>query len=230
MASSRHSDVLPLSFNDSSEDIATDEITLMKKELQSLIQEKAMLKAKVDRLSNISKHPGERYANVKNPGLIASELQRTESYIAKRREEIESLRNSDIANIVREQQREALILYQETKRQQELKFQKESEFHELSRKYDQMVRKYSQNVLDRTNSHIKVLETELEVQNRRVARAKERLRKRKEEIGASMRLSDLRNRSALHETIRSLKNRIKQEEAEISIICSEITRRTNSEE
>lgn len=202
-----------------------DEITLLKMELQSLIQEKASLKSKIDYVSNPSKHPKERH--IRNPAFISSELERTEHYITQRRNEIDSLSNSDIANLVRERQRESLILYQETRRHQELKLQRESELSDITRKYDQMARQYSPDSLDDTNVQLETLEKELELQTRRVERATGRLLKREEALGTSVsRLSD-RGRSALYERIRSLKSRIKQEEAELRLICSDIARLKN---
>lgn len=213
---------------DSVDDPSSDEISLMKMELQTLIQEKGRLKAKIDRLSNFSNHPGERHS--RSSALISNELQQTESYIIQRREEINSLTSSDLANLVRERQREARILYQETKRQENLKFQKASEFRDLARKYDQMARKYSPAALDQASAELETLEKELELQERRVDRAQARLWKREEELGTTAsRLSD-RGRTAVYERIRHLKNRIRQEEAEISLINGEIARRTQENE
>lgn len=212
-------------FTESTYEQTPDEITLLKMELQSLIQEKASLKSKIDYISIPSKHAKERC--IRNPAFISSELERTEQYITQRRNEIDSLSNSDIANLVRERQRESLILYQETRRQQELKLQRESELSDITRKYDQMARQYSPDSLDDTNVQLETLEKELELQTRRVERATGRLLKREEALGTSVsRLSD-RGRSALYERIRSLKSRIKQEEAELRLICSDIARLKN---
>lgn len=91
-----------------------EEINVLKKEKQNLIQEKSLLKAKITRLIDITKHP-EKYTNkiTTDPNSLEKEYKQIEQMSASRRAEIAQLISSDLAATVNELQEECLMLHME---------------------------------------------------------------------------------------------------------------------
>ena len=92
----------------------TEEINILKREKQNLIQERSLLRAKISRLIDITKHP-EKYSNktTTDPNSLEREYKQIEQMSASRRAEIAQLVSSDLAAVVNELQEECLMLHME---------------------------------------------------------------------------------------------------------------------
>ena len=91
-----------------------DEIAIMKREKQNLIQERCLLKAKIVRLNSKAKHPRQA-TQVSGIQLnsLEKEIRQVEQMTASKRSEIALIKLSDRAAIVDELQEECLMLHME---------------------------------------------------------------------------------------------------------------------
>ena len=196
--------------------ISSDEVARMKRELQSLTKEKAMLKAKITRLQELAKHPNPAE---QGPSYLMDELKKTLSYNDERKSEIAALLSSDLAALIKERREECVILHEELVRQRRLRSDREADLCELTRRIESAQRRMSSETVTRNQKLIQTLERELEQQSERVEEAKKNMRKQIDEASVSEKA-----REVLEASIKSLEEKIAAEESEIEALDEQIQR------
>ena len=103
-------------FLKTNQEIINDDLSILKKEKQNLIQEKTLLKAKILRFTNKNKQFKKPLPKLGIQNSLEKELTQIEQLMAEKRAEIALIKRSDISAHVQELQEECILLYMEIKR------------------------------------------------------------------------------------------------------------------
>ena len=139
-----------------------DEIGILKREKQNLIQEKSLLKAKITRLRNkASKPPQKKKQNIQNiHGLLNNlevEIKKITQLAASKRTEIETIKQSDRAAVITELQEECLILHQEIIRMKRTNAYMQKQTKDMRNDLMQKQADFSENVYNKQKKERKEL-------------------------------------------------------------------------
>jgi archaellum component FlaC len=204
----------------SSPEASADELSILKQELQSVLREKNLLKARIARLEDSSPRPPPVLSpTAKPPKTIVAELEQAEQYNASRRSEIDLILRSDLVANITESEQEAVILHEELQRCCQLRKDTEAALHDLNREFDRLRRKYSREVMQRNEELIQSLEEQITNEERATEQATEALRERQR----SLRSDSVDNvRARLAQRIGALRTQIQRDEAEIDALDAQI--------
>jgi hypothetical protein len=201
-------------------DASPDELSILKQELQSVLHQKSLLKARIARLEDSAT----RDASVSSPTAkplktVVIELEQSEQYNAARRAEIELILNSDLVANIAENEQEAIILYEEMQRCYQLRKDTEVALADLNREFEKMRHKFSREVMQRNEELIQSLEEQIVNQERLTEQAAEALRNQQRAIRSDS-VDGVRARLA--QRIAVLKEQIQRDEAEIEELDAQI--------
>ena len=203
--------------NPSEPQITSNDIVILKKELNNLTQQKSLLKAKIQRLNDTLKNHRPKPAN-----------QKIEQYNANRRAEIAAIMSSDLAAEISEQQQESILLYEEINRINKRRKEAEKELADVTEQLEIASQQYSEENLQIAQHKISMLEQEIANQEQR----NERLRSQIEEAEAEMSKAEIESNENLSKQVEKLEQQIQKEKDEIASLDQEIedTKTKNEEE
>ncbi|EAY14712.1 hypothetical protein TVAG_038180 [Trichomonas vaginalis G3] len=196
-----------------------DEIGVLKREKQNLIQEKSLLKAKIARLTTRAKKPQSFATNSAVQNSLERELHQIEQMTANYRSEIALIKQSDRAAIIDELQEECLMLHMELIRMRSKKSEAEKENKDLQQLLQEKQSEFSREVLSKQKKEIKSLQKEIALQQSRNEIIAEKVQKRenaKDQPDERVRV--------ISSTISDLDQKIKNEEDETEKSKQEIKR------
>jgi predicted RNase H-like nuclease (RuvC/YqgF family) len=200
-----------------------DELSILKQELQSILREKNLLKARIARLEDsASRDASAASPAAKPPKTIVTELEQAEQYNATRRSEIELILNSDLVANVIENEQEAIILYEELQRCQQVRKESEAMLGDLTREFDAMHHKFSRETMQHNEELIRSLEDQIAAQERLTEEAAEAVRQRQRSFRGD---SVDKARARLSQRISTLQAQIERDEAEIEMLDAQIAER-----
>lgn len=198
----------------------SEELRNLKREKQDLAQEKVLLKAKISRLIDITKHPY-RYSPRQNTGQnsLEKEQKRLEQLSAYKRAEIASLKCSDLAAIVNELQEECLMLHMELIRVRQEKSKTDREFRQITRQLQEAEIQFNPDLERKQEKIIKELNNQIAEQTMRNKRIQAKLTERENRI-----YGNKQDEAALivQRTIEDLEQKIRNEQDEIDRIDNEM--------
>jgi hypothetical protein len=201
-------------------DASPDQLSIMKQELQSVLREKSLLKARIARLEDSSTRDSALSSpTAKPPKTVVMELHQAEQYNAARRAEIELILNSDLVANVTEKEQEAIILYEELQRCSQLRKDTEVALTNSHREFERMRQKFSRDVMQRNDELIQSLEEQIVNQERLTEQATEELRKQQRAMRSES-TDGVRTRWA--QRIAILQQQILRDEAEIEELDAQI--------
>lgn len=212
----------------STETISTDDLCLLKLEKQKLIEERSHLKTKILKYESLAKqtripHEPKESNPVRNQQIIRSldrQIRTLTQMNAKKQEELNKILFSDTAAKITEYQEESKVLYLELSRlHEEVRSTKEALSH-ADTKLKNLTKEYSNETLNTRSNQIAELEKQVrDMENKN--------RKLSEEVNIMEELRNDRNTDEVVEKLRTkienYKNRIKEEQLNISSIEKEIT-------
>ena len=158
-----------------------DDLTILKREKQNLIQEKSLLKAKIVRMNSINKHPRQHIANLAVQNSLEKEVRQIEQITASKRAEIALIKASDRAAVIEELQEECLMLYMEIKRVQKLKKETETNRKNVSEQLKKAKELYSPEIISMQQKEIEYLQNEIKKQADRNAIIRDKLNRKEDE-------------------------------------------------
>jgi chromosome segregation ATPase len=199
----------------SRESLTTDDIMNLKREKQNLIQERSLLKARLQRYANFNRHPKPPGRNQQIANSLEQQVKTLEQLTAAKRAEIAQLIYSDRAAVISELQEESKMLHLELMRLRKSKQESEASLREVTAQLKEACEKYSPAVLARQDKTIKSLEKEIATQRAKNDTIKEKVAQMKAEQENSQYQEQ---NMKVHKQIDSLKAQIKQEQQEIAAI------------
>ena len=204
----------------------SDEISILKKEKQNLIQEKSLLKAKIVRLTNKAKRPRQspQKFNIQYSNSLEKELRQAEQLTAAKRSEIALIKLSDRAAIVDELQEECLMLHMELIRMKKQKIEAEKQRKEAYKKLVNAQEEYSKEVLANQKKEIAHYIKEIAAQKQRNFAIALKLQKKEE----ARDVPDERT-IVMKTSVESIEKSIQQEEEETKQIEEEIKQVTEEQ-
>ena len=204
----------------------SDEISILKKEKQNLIQEKSLLKAKIVRLTNKAKRPRQstQKFNIQYSNSLEKELRQAKQMTAAKRSEIALIKLSDRAAIVDELQEECLMLHMELIRMKKQKIEAEKQRKEAYKKLVNAQEEYSKEVLEKQKKEIAHYIKEIATQKQRNFAIALKLQKKEE----AKDVPDERTR-VIQNSVDAIDKSIKQEEEETKQIQEEIQQITQEQ-
>jgi hypothetical protein len=201
------------------------EVVVLKQELQALLKEKGLLKARIARLKDptflTTSHSSPTAKPVKT---LVMELEQAEHYNAGRLSDIAMILNSDMAATITELEQEAIILYEEYQRSCQLRKAAEAELAEATRGWNAALRKYSREVSQRNDETIRALEREVRIQQDKTNRANDGLRRRRAALRSDGSVDSVKRQ--LSEKIEALKAQIQGENEAIGRFDRDIEAKT----
>lgn len=205
--------------NSSEPQITTNDIVILKKELNNLTQQKSLLKAKIQRLNDTLKNHRPKPANQQMANSLEKEISKIEQYNAKRRAEIAAIMSSDLAAEISEQQQESILLYEEINRINKRRKEAEKELATVSEQLEIASQQYSEENLQIAQHKIAMLEQEIASQEQR----NERLRSQIEEAEDEMSKAEIESNDKLAKKVEDLQQKIDQEQQKLDELNQEIT-------
>jgi chromosome segregation ATPase len=173
------------------------------------------LKARIARLEDSSVRDVPLSSPTAKPlRTLVAELEEAEQYNATRRSEIDLILNSDLAANITEKEQEAVILYEELQRCQQLRRETEAVLGDLNREFERLRHKFSREVLKRNEELIQSLEERVEGRGRLAEQAADALRQRRESAGTA--------RARLAQRIAALQAQIRADEEEVAALDAQI--------
>lgn len=214
--------------NPSEPQITSNDIVILKKELNNLTQQKSLLKAKIQRLNDTLKNHRPKPANQQMANSLEKEMKKIEQYNANRRAEIAAIMSSDLAAEISEQQQESILLYEEINRINKRRKEAEKELADVTEQLEIASQQYSEENLQIAQHKISMLEQEIANQEQR----NERLRSQIEEAEAEMSKAEIESNENLSKQVEKLEQQIQKEKDEIASLDQEIedTKTKNEEE
>ena len=202
----------------SEQQITSNDITALKKELNSLTQQKTMLKAKIQRLNDTLKNHRPRAANQQMLNQLKSEMKKVEQYNENRRQEISAIMMSDLAAEITEQQQESLLLYQEINRIMKRKKEATKELENITEQLDAANKQYNEENLKVALNKVAMLQKEIETQEQR----NEKLRAQIEEAEEEKSRAEIESDENLQREVALLEQKIQAEQATAADLDKEI--------
>ena len=197
-----------------------EEVSNLKREKHNLIQEKSLLKAKIARLIDITKHP-DRYNPRQNTdqNSLEREQKQFEQLSAYKRAEIASLRCSDLAAIVNELQEECLMLHMELIRVRQEKSQTDRELRQVTRQLQEAEIQFRPDLERKQEKIIRELNNQITEQMMRNKRIQAKLADKENQA-----LDDKKDETSIivQKTIQELEQKIREEQNEIEKIDDEM--------
>ena len=210
--------------------VSVNDIMILKKELNDLLRQRSLMKAKIQRLNDTIKSSNGRpkVTNQQVASNLQKEMKKIEQYNQSRRAEIASIMSSDLAAEITEQQQESLILYQEINRINKRKREADRELAETNAQLEQVSQQYSPENLRLAQRKVAALEQEIAVQQRR----NEKLRKQIEEADEERDRAEVESDENLKKQIEILEQKIAAEQQNNEDLDKEIeeTRKKYDEE
>ena len=162
--------------------LMSEEVGIMKREKHNLLQEKSLLKAKITRLLDITKHPN-RYTPKTNTdqNSLEREYRKIEQLAAAKRSEIAQLESSDTATIVKELQEECLMLHMELVRVKSEKQRTDIELRRAVKELQEANAQFNPDLVKRQERIINELKKQISEQNIRNAKIKAKLDEKESE-------------------------------------------------
>jgi hypothetical protein len=199
---------------------SSEEVGILKREKHNLIQEKSLLKAKITRLIDITKHPN-RYSARQNTdqNSLEREYRQVEQLSAYKRAEIASLNASDLAAIVNELQEECLMLHMELIRVKSEKNKTDQELKQVSKQLQEAKAQFHPDLERKQKRIIHELEKQISEQKIRNGKIKAKLEDKENEM-----LDNKQDEASLiiQKTIQDLEQKIRNEQDEIQRIEEEM--------
>jgi hypothetical protein len=193
--------------------MSNDELACLKRDLQAIIQEKAMLKARITRLAAFA-HSSRSSSQPEMSGAsLADELRETENYIGIVKAAIAEVNSSERAQLIRSRKEEIASLHEQLKCSELARREKAREFREAAKELDLMVKKYSKEGLQASEKLIETLKAQ-------VARESERIEFRKKELESVAIMVEMGEyqeaRDELKRKIQEIDDKIAQQELNIT--------------
>ena len=199
---------------------SSEEVNILKREKHNLIQEKSLLKAKITRLIDITKHPN-KYNPKQNSdqNSLEKEYKQVEQLSAYKRAEIASLNCSDLAAIVNELQEECLMYHMELIRVKQEKSQTDQELKQVTKQLQEAKIQFHPDLEKKQKRIIRELEKQITEQKLRNGKIKAKLDDKENEI-----LDNKQDEATLivQKTIQDLQQKIIDSQNEIQRIDDEM--------
>ena len=199
---------------------SSEEVNILKREKHNLIQEKSLLKAKISRLIDITKHPNRYNPNQKSDqNSLEKEYKQVEQLSAYKRAEIASLNASDLAAIVNELQEECLMLHMELIRVKQEKGQTDQELRQVTKQLQEAKLQFHPDLEKKQKKIIHELERQITDQKMRNGKIKAKLDCKENEL-----LDNKPDEATMivQKTIQDLEQKIRNSQLEIERIDDEM--------
>lgn len=198
--------------------ITSNDIILLKKELNNLTQQKTRLKAKIQHLNDTLKNPRSKPTNQQAITSLEKEMKKIEQYNANRQAEINAIMASDLAAEISEQQQESLLLYQEINRINKRKKEADKELADINEQLQIAAQQYSEENLRIAQNKVAELEQQIALQEQN----NERLRSQIEEAEEEKSRAEIESDDNLKKQISQLESNIEAEQENIKKLDQEI--------
>lgn len=198
----------------------SEEIGILKREKHNLIQEKSLLKAKISRLIDITKHP-ERYSSKANSdqNSLEREYRQVEQLSAAKRTEIATLNASDLAAIVNELQEECLMLHMELIRVKAEKNKADCDLRAVTRQLQDAKTNFHPDLERKQKRILRDLDKQVTEQRVRNNKIKAKLDDKEQE---RMEHGNDSTQNFINQSVIQLEAKIKQEQREIKALEEDI--------
>lgn len=198
--------------------LTTDDITRLKREKQELLQERCMLKAKLVRYENFTRHPKALARTQPVAVGLERRIKELEEISGQLDAEIAELVYSDRAAVVTELQEESKMLHLELMRIRTKRQETETEIADLSQQLEDACTKYSPEALARQQQTIKSLQREIAQQRAR----NDKIREKVEGIKRERESREGGMSTQVKRQVDEIKARIRKEQQEIADIDKEM--------
>ena len=199
---------------------SSEEVGILKREKHNLLQEKSLLKAKISRLVDITKHPN-RYTPKTNTdqNSLEREYRQVEQMSAAKRSEIAQMNSSDMAAVVEELQEECLMLYMELVRLKSEKQRTDAELKQATKQLQEARVQFSPDLERKQKKKINELQKYITEQKIRNAKIKAKLDEKENEQAEN---KQDEAQMIVEKTISDLEAQIKAEQDGIAEVEAEI--------